>query len=90
MMGLVMNSWERKARTKWWKLEEEGQECIVRLTEYIESKEASEWTSGNTYHKPVELVKEELGETSGGKYLEKVLVLKFSDTGNSRAETCRF
>ena len=62
---------KRKARTKWWKLKEEGQEYIERLAEYIESKETSEWTWGNTYQKAVELAKEELGETSGGKYLEK-------------------
>ena len=62
---------KRKARTKWWKLKEEGQEYIEKLTEYIESKETREWTWGNTYQKAVELAKETLGETSGGKYIEK-------------------
>ena len=41
------------------------------VAECIENKETREWALGNTYPRAVEQAKKELGESSGGKYLER-------------------
>ena len=64
---------ERPERIRWWKLKEtEGEQFVEKLREnIIEKLENEEATWENTCVGSVELAKEELGVSNGGKYLEK-------------------
>ena len=64
---------ERPERIRWWKLKEtEGEQFVEKLREnIIEKLENEEATWENTCVGAVELAKEELGVSNGGKYLEK-------------------
>ena len=63
----------RTPRTKWWRLKEEGQEYIQKVIDYIKNEDTEKLTWVETYPKLVEMAKEYLGETTGGKYHEKEL-----------------
>ena len=64
---------ERPERIRWWKLKEtEGGEFVEKLRENITEKlENEEATWENTCIGAVNLAREELGVSKGGKYLEK-------------------
>jgi exonuclease III len=60
-------------KIRWWKLrEEEGQRYLNRIEELVEqTAREDELTWENTYPKVIKMAREELGESRGGKYLEK-------------------
>ena len=64
---------KKNRRIKWWKLKEkEGERCIGRMEELmkrIAMEDKLTWE--NTHSKVMEIAREELRESRGGKYLEK-------------------
>lgn len=64
---------KRRRKIKWWKLrEEEGRrylEGVGKLVEQMVVEDRLTWK--DTHNKVIEMAREELGESRGGKYLEK-------------------